>query len=297
MEDFDLLLADRLGAIRDFITKHGEENFYLSFSGGKDSTALSHMLDEALPNNRIPRVYLDTGIEYQAVKEFVQEQAKSDDRFIIIKPSKPIRQMLEKEGYPFKSKEHSCKLNMYQQGSTAKTLLKYKDESSKFSCPQCLKYQFQKDFRLKVSDHCCYELKKYPAKAYEKESGRHIAILGLRAGEQGQRRNHEGCIAYAKDGKTIAKFKPLNPTTEEFTLWYIKKRNITLCKLYYPPYNLKRTGCKGCPYAIDLQEELTMMDKYLPNERKQCEIIWKPVYDEYRRIGYRLTKEEQLKLF
>lgn len=30
-------------------------------------------------------------------------------------------------------------------------------------------------------------------------------------------------------------------------------------------------------------------------ERKQCEIIWKPVYDEYRRLGYRLKKNEKYK--
>lgn len=29
------------------------------------------------------------------------------------------------------------------------------------------------------------------------------------------------------------------------------------------------------------------MDKYFPAERKQCEYIWKPIYEEYRRIGYR----------
>ena len=39
------------------------------------------------------------------------------------------------------------------------------------------------------------------------------------------------------------------------------------------------------------------MELYLPAERKQCEIIWKPIYDEYRRIGYRLKQDEQLKLF
>lgn len=33
------------------------------------------------------------------------------------------------------------------------------------------------------------------------------------------------------------------------------------------------------------------------NERKACEVIWKPVYEEYRRIDYRLTKSEQIKLF
>lgn len=79
--------------------------------------------------------------------------------------------------------------------------------------------------------------------------------------------------------------------------WYIESRNIELCRLYYHPFDFKRTGCKGCPYAIDLQDQLEIMDKYLPNERKQCELIWKPVYDEYRRIGYRLKRVEEKRLF
>lgn len=32
------------------------------------------------------------------------------------------------------------------------------------------------------------------------------------------------------------------------------------------------------------------MEKYLPDEKRQCELIWGPVYDEYRRIKYRLIK-------
>ncbi len=55
--------------------------------------------------------------------------------------------------------------------------------------------------------------------------------------------------------------------------------------------------CKGCPFALHLQDELENMARLLPNERKQCEILWKPVYEEYRRIGYRLDKYEQGKLF
>ena len=39
------------------------------------------------------------------------------------------------------------------------------------------------------------------------------------------------------------------------------------------------------------------MGRLLPNEAKQCEIIWKPVYDEYRRISFRLKKDVQIKLF
>ena len=41
------------------------------------------------------------------------------------------------------------------------------------------------------------------------------------------------------------------------------------------------------------QKQLDIMEELLPNEKKQCELIWKPVYDEYRRIDYRLRKEEK----
>lgn len=52
-------------------------------------------------------------------------------------------------------------------------------------------------------------------------------------------------------------------------------------------------GIKYCERVIDhfaryLQKELDTLGEYFPEERKQCEIIWKPVYDEYRRLGYRL---------
>ena len=39
------------------------------------------------------------------------------------------------------------------------------------------------------------------------------------------------------------------------------------------------------------------MKQHLPNEYKQCEIIWKPVYDEYRRINFRLKSDEQMNIF
>lgn len=95
----------------------------------------------------------------------------------------------------------------------------------------------------------------------------------------------------------LKKFKPLNPVSNDFMEWYIESRNIKQCRLYYEPFNFRRTGCKGCPFTIDLQDQLEVMARYLPAERKQCEILWKPVYDEYRRIGYRLKKNEQIKLF
>lgn len=86
-----------------------EHNAYISFSGGKDSTVLSVLVDLALPGNKIPRVYINTGIDYRAITDFVREYGESDKRLQIIKPSQNIRAMLESYGYPFKSKEHSQK--------------------------------------------------------------------------------------------------------------------------------------------------------------------------------------------
>lgn len=304
MTDYKLLKYDRLQVIKDVISKNGEENFYISFSGGKDSTVLHHSIDEALPNNNIPRVFINTGIEYRFIQEFVKDMAKVDKRIQIVNSGVNIPTMLKEKGFPFKSKLHAEFVHRYQQkGAFEKANLNYYlglkatgiEASAKFKCPQKLKYQFSDSFKLPISAYCCNELKKKPLHKWEKDNNRPIAIIGTRQEEGGARAMHQGCVL--KQNGKIKKFKPLNPCSEDFEDWYIKTRKIELCKLYYPPYNFERTGCKGCPFAIKLQNELEIMEKYLPNERKQCEIIWKPVYEEYRKIGYRLKKVEQRKLF
>lgn len=301
MTENEFILQDRLGVIRDTINKYGEENFYISFSGGKDSTVVHHLVDMALPENKIPRVFDDTGIEYNLVKEFVREREREDDRFVEIRPNQSIKQMLERVGYPFKSKEHAQRVSEYQAKHTIRPYLqRYIDGVDKqgsaksFQCPQSLRYQFTEEFTLKVSHKCCKELKKKPLDKWKKENGKTVTITGMMRDEGGQRSNID-CIHFTR-GK-LNKFHPLAKVNKEWEEWFIKEYNIKLCKLYYEPYNFEREGCKGCPFNIYLQNELTTLEKYFPAERKQCEIIWKPVYEEYRRIGYRLKREEQTKLF
>ena len=296
--DNELILFDRLNIIRDTINRYGEENFYISFSGGKDSTLLHHLIDEALPNNKIPRVFINTGIEYNDIVKFVREMAQNDDRFIIYNSKVHIPSMLQKYGYPFKSKEHAEKVSLYQSGGVKKTVKAYltgvraNGTKAFVKCPKNLQYQFTEDNKLKISDRCCDKLKKEVIHRYEKESSKTISITGLRSAEGGTRKQHKGCVIFDKNNR-IKKFKPINPCTDEWCDWYIESRNIRLCKLYYPPYNFTRTGCKGCPFAINLQEQLETMEKLLPSEYKQCNILWKPVYDEYRRINYRLKEAEK----
>lgn len=299
--DNEFILFDRLEVIKKVNEQYDlENNAYISFSGGKDSTILHYLIDMALPNNRIPRVFINTGIEYNYIVEFVKELAAKDDRFIILKPTQAIKPMLEEYGYPFKSKEHSSYLNVYQnKGIKSKTAERYLNPSEKrknYGCPNCLKYQFTNEFKLKVSHLCCFKMKKEPIKKWQKQNNRTITLTGMRKDEGGTRKNIQGCIITDKANNVI-KFHPLLVVNEDFENWIIKKNNIKLCKLYYDPFNFKRTGCKGCPFALELQEQLTIMNNYLPNEREQCEMIWEPVYKEYRRIGYRLKQEEQMKLF
>ena len=288
--DNELTLFDRLNIIRDVLRKYGEDQFYISFSGGKDSTVLHYLIDEALPENRILRVYVDTGIEYNDVKAFVKELQAHDDRIEIIKPSVNIKQTLERDGYPFKSKEHSLVLSVYQNSGFTKTVNCYLDiDRQKYNCPKILRYQFSEEFNLKVSNKGCHRMKKDPFKKWEKDNKKTVVMTGMMSNEGGLRESIQNCIITDKEG-CLKKFHPLLKVSEAWEEWYIRERNIKLCKLYYPPYSFKRTGCKGCPYALGLQEQLEVMYTLMPDEYRQCEIIWKPVYDEYRRIGYRLKK-------
>ena len=289
---------DRLQKIKQIINQYGEENFYLSFSGGKDSTVLSALVDLAIPDNKIPRVYADTGIDLNIVRDFVFDMAKSDDRVIIIKPSVPIKQMLEKDGYPFKSKRHCEMVVIYHNNHNNESAIKYRDGLYSYDgnkCPKCLRYQFSDDFKLKISDKCCYRLKEEPLFKWQKEHKKPYAIIGLMR-DEGGRRDNAKCLAFKSGGRF--NFQPLVMVSKAWEEWFIKEYDVSICDIYKEPYNFERTGCKGCPFNIRIQEDLDTLDKYFPSERKQCEIIWKPVYDEYRRLGYRLKNNsyEQVEL-
>ena len=113
-EDFDLLLEDRIAKIQSINEQYDlEKNAYISFSGGKDSTVLHYLIDLALPNNKIPRVFINTGIEYLDIVKFVKQLSSKDKRFVILNSNVNIKQMLETNGYPFKSKQHSHNLAIY----------------------------------------------------------------------------------------------------------------------------------------------------------------------------------------
>lgn len=287
MTENEFLLSDRITKIKSINDMYDlEHNAYISFSGGKDSTVLSALIDMALPNNEIPRVFINTGIEYKDIVQYVRESSAIDNRIKIVNSGINIKSMLAEKGYPFKSKIFAHNLAIAQRTGLTQNVQNFLNDK-KHGCPSNLQYMFHSKLDFKVSENCCNELKKKPSHKWAVENQKTINITGIRSEEGGGRKIHKNCTVFNSDN-SLKKFHPLLVITEDFEEWFIKTYGIELCKLYYPPFNFKRTGCKGCPFALKLQEQLDSMEELLPTEKKQCEYLWKPIYDEYRRIGYRL---------
>lgn len=292
MTDYEFILEDRIAKIKAINEQYDLlNNSYIAFSGGKDSTILHYLIDMALPNNKIPRIYANTGLEYKYIRKFVEELSKNDDRIIIINQDKNIKQTLLKYGYPFKSKDHSQRVDEFNKGICPNTTNGYinggltKNGRPKKTCPKKLLYQFEEKGKYNISQQCCYKLKKDLMNKYSDASGRKIVITGMRKDEGGSRLNIN-CISISNG--QLHKFHPLLIVSKEFENEFIKINNIKLCELYYEPYNFDRTGCVGCPYNKDLKKDLELLRVHLPNEYKKANIIWRYVYEEYKRINYRL---------
>lgn len=287
----EFLLRDRIAKIQQVISKYGEDNFYVSFSGGKDSTVLSALIDMAMPDNTIPRVYANTGIEYRLIVQFVEmlKSKKHKWELIVLNPTQPIKPMLSQYGYPFKSKEHSAVVESWQNGNkNGKWINNYLNKTGRFACPDVLRYQFTEECKLKISDKCCKKLKEEPLREWQKKNNKPYGIVGLMR-EEGGRRNRALCLAF--QGNKLKNFQPLAVVSKTWEEWFIEKYQIEISDIYKEPYNFKRTGCKGCPFNPELEKDLQKLEMFFPEERKQIESIWKQVYDEYRRIGYRLKDD------
>ena len=87
--------------IRQWVREYGEDGVYISFSGGKDSTVLLDIARRLYPN--LKAAFFDTGLEYPEIRQFV----KTFDNVDWVKPKMTFKEVLDKYGYPFISKEVS----------------------------------------------------------------------------------------------------------------------------------------------------------------------------------------------
>lgn len=178
----DLKIAKSKQRIREFIDKIGIDNVYVSFSGGKDSTVLSHLVkevEEEYPEHKaIPLVFCNTGLEYPELVNFVKKQRD----LVMIRPKLSFKEVIEKWGYPCVSKETSERIYAYRNYNISderrKSLINSPNAYRRI--PKKWQYLINADFE--VNSMCCKVMKKRPFHKYAKETGR-FPILGTMAQE------------------------------------------------------------------------------------------------------------------
>lgn len=222
-----------------------EGDVYVSFSGGKDSTVLKHIVDNTSGVYDVPAVFVNTGLEYPEIQRFVKDvQAGKWDCFnsdvVILRPEIRFDEVLKKYGYPVISKEVSKSI---KEGRAAREtgneksrswqklkgeLLDNNGEKSQFNLA---KYGFMMDAPYKISDQCCNVMKKRPAKKYAKETGRKpfIATMAHESRLRHQQWIRNGCNAFQNKTPTST---PMAFWTEQDVLHYIKKYDVPYCPVY-----------------------------------------------------------------
>ena len=239
---------------------------YVSFSGGKDSTVLLDLARRIYPD--IPAVFIDTGLEYPELREFV----KSIPNVTWLKPEMNFRKVIETYGYPLISKEVAkriCEYHNAEKNNNIENCLAYQEfngirKSPKgSSCYNKSKWKFLLNAPFLISYKCCDIMKKKPAKKYEKATDSR-AILGTMACEGRARQStwlKHGCNAF---DSTRPISQPMSFWTEQDVLEYLSLTEIPYASVYgdivkengkYRTTGCQRTGCVFCGFGCHLDQE------------------------------------------
>ena len=257
---------------------------YISFSGGKDSTVLLDIVRKMYPE--ATAMYVDTGLEYPEIKQFVKTFPNVD----IIRPEKMFNKVIEEYGFPIISKEVSECISQarialernngqYQYRLDALNGTR-KDKNGKKSPYNYTKWKFLLDAPFKISNKCCNIMKKNPAHKYYKETGRAPIIATMTAESRLRESQYlkQGCNGF---NNKIPTSTPMAFWTEQDVLKYLKDYNIPYCSVYgeikidengkYYTTGCERTGCCFCGYGAHLDD--------IPNRFQRLKITHPKQYD------------------
>ena len=263
--------------------EHWDGMVYVSFSGGKDSTVLKHIVDSMYDD--VPSLFVNTGLEYPEIQKF----AMSQKNVVTVRPEMRFDEVIKKYGYPVVSKEVAqtvCEAKKNAQ--TGKYIYRIKKlngeligkngKPSTYNIPQ---WKFLLDAPYDISHKCCDVMKKKPAKTYEKTTGRK-AIIGTLASESTLRKTQwvrYGCNAFESKRPTS---QPLSFWTEQDILNYIKQFDVPYCSVYgdivpvdegtlLKTTGCDRTGCIFCMFGCHLEKEPNRFQRLKETHPRQYE--------------------------
>ena len=253
MDKVDFYLYD----LKTKFNKINPKDYYLSYSGGKDSHLLYWFIKEYAHIEGIEVVGDNTFMEFPEIRDRIY---KYSDK--VLSPTLKPTEIKEKYGIPCFSKEQDYYIYYYQNSlrkgkKPAKTIQQKIDGTydKGFSGISKKAREYVKSGNAhKITHSCCYYLKKKPFHDYEKQTGKK-AILGVR-GDESSLRKTQYTSCFSSNGK----FTPLYDLTQELEDEIIKKYKIEVPKIY--DY-ISRTGCAGCPYGSwkgDTEKELQLIN-------------------------------------
>lgn len=272
---------------------------YVSFSGGKDSTVLKHIVDSMYSD--VPAVFVNTGLEYPEIQRFVREvKAGKYDCFNpdvdILRPEMRFDEVIKKYGYPVGTKSASHYVDIARRNPNS-VYRQYLTGQKRTKFVTSGKWVPLLDAPFLVSDKCCTIMKHKPAKQYEKRTGRKV-IIGTMAAESPNREQawrSNGCNAFEAKRPTS---QPLSFWTEQDVLHYIKEFDVPYCPVYgeikiddnpefegqmnwidyldcYEPQDrltttgCNRTGCMFCMFGAHLEKEPNRFQRMKVTHPKQ----------------------------
>ena len=288
--------------ILEWYARHNNQCF-VSFSGGKDSTVLAYLAARVCRAENCPLIlwFSYTGLEFPEVREHVKTygawlmehlpglQVETVMDYPKDRKGNRIsfRDVVLTYGYPVLSKRISRRVGDVQKmGQDCYAARCFDGRETGLYDLQ--KWAFVIDAPFKVSDRCCDVLKKNPAKRYIRKSGRR-PLIGTMACESQARRLEwlkHGCNAF--DNKEPMS-RPLSFWTEQDILLFIQKYHLPYPtvygsitqdekgKLHMSGY--QRTGCMFCAFGVHLEKEPNRFQRLKETHPKVWDYCMRPVKD------------------
>ena len=278
-----------------------------SISGGSDSDIMLDIIYRIDEQKKVTYVWFDTGLEYKATKEHLKYL---ENRYGIEirreRAVKPIPLCTKEYGQPFLSKLISTNISrlqrhnfVWEDGSFDDLIQLYPHNRAeiKWWCNYHKEYdnsgsnrfdisrrKYLKEFlisnppRFNISPMCCDYAKKKVSHNLIKESKCDLMIIGVRKAEGGVRvTSYKNCYTQGE-----SQYRPLFWFKEADKRAYEKAFNIKHSDCY-EKWGFTRTGCVGCPYGLNVFDELDIVKQFEPNMYKAVNNVFKESYEYTKR--------------